>query len=106
MQSQILLLLLHPAAAILVSLLIWKRSEKRLILLCAGLWLLTIGTFAMTFPMFTSTSHGQMGGFGLSDTSRYLASLGVLGHVLVMLAIVILAISVFRKKQPVESELI
>ena len=98
MQSQALLILLYPAAAVLVTLLIWKRAEKRLILLCAGLWLSTIGTFAMTFPMMQSYSQGQMGGFGWTDTTRYLASLGNLGQVLVVLAVVVLSISAFLKR--------
>jgi hypothetical protein len=102
MHSQLLLLFLEPAAAVLVSLLIVKRSEKRLALLAAGLWLSTIGTFAITFPKWAPYSNGQLGGFGWTDTTKYLASLGVFGSVIVMLALIILAISSLKKAEPIE----
>jgi len=93
MSSQFLTLLLLPVAAIALSIVIWKKSEKRFVLLAAGLWLRTIGVFAMAFPVWTPYQRGNMGGSGWSEVTRYLASLGVLGDLLIVLAIAILAVS-------------
>lgn len=101
MSSQFLTLVLLPIAAIAVSIVIWKQSEKRFALLAAGLWLRTIGVFAMAFPIWTPYQRGNMSGTGWSEITRYLSSLGVLGDLLIVLAIAILAVSaLFSKANP------
>jgi len=104
MSSQFLLIVLLPAAAVLVSLVVWKGSEKKFALLAAGLWLEAIGFFALSFPSFRSYEVGQISGFGMSEFSSFLSSLGVLGHVLVVVALAILAFSKIRGKPSVANE--
>lgn len=98
MSSQFLTLFLLPIAAIALSIVIWKKSERRFALLAAGLWLRTIGAFAMAFPVWTPYQRGNMGGAGWSEVTRYLSSLGVLGDLLIVLAIAILAVSALVSK--------
>jgi|SRR6056297_2004149 len=99
MSSQFLLLALLPATAVIVSLAAWRRLEKILALLAVGLWFECIGVYALAFPLWVSYEQGGMLGSGVSEVSRFLSSVGVLGHSITILTIGLIAYFKLRAKE-------